>query len=131
MAAIYNTKINFNFGEMNNQLTGSKGETLAAEFLRQKGFILLEKNWRYKFVEIDIIASCKNVLHFIEVKTRTGTTFGHPEESVSKKKMEQLRKGAEQYQYLHPQWKQVCFDVLAITICQHKTEYWFNEDVYF
>ncbi len=116
---------------MSNRITGNSGEGLAVDFLQQKGFVILERNWRHKFVEIDIIASQNGVLHFIEVKTRTSTTFGYPEESVSKKKMEQMKKGAEEYQYRNPQWKLVCFDVLAINMYNDKIDYWFNEDVYF
>ena len=116
---------------MNNLSTGKNGEDLAVKYLMGKGFNIHERNWRWRHVEIDIIASKNNVLHIVEVKTRTGYTFGYPEESVTKDKMKQLKKGAEEYQYLHSQWKHICFDVLAITIKKDKTEYWMNEDVYF
>ena len=116
---------------MNNRITGNKGEEMAVAFLAKKGFTVLERNWRYQYVEIDIIASRDEVLHLIEVKTRTGTAFGLPEEGVTKKKMQQMKKGAEQYQWLHPEWKEVCFNVLAISIGRKGIEYWFNEDVYF
>lgn len=116
---------------MNNLLTGRNGEDLAVAYLLQHDFTILERNWRYARVEIDIIASKNNVLHFIEVKTRTSTRFGLPEESVSVKKMEQLKKGAEEYQYRNSQWKDIQFDVLAINISKSDTQYWLNEDVYF
>ena len=116
---------------MNNLLTGRNGEDLAVAYLQQHDFTILERNWRYARVEIDIIASKNNVLHFIEVKTRTSTRFGLPEESVSVKKMEQLKKGAEEYQYRNSQWKDIQFDVLAINISKSDTQYWLNEDVYF
>lgn len=116
---------------MNNLLTGRNGEDLAVAYLQQHDFTILERNWRYARVEIDIIASKNNVLHFVEVKTRTSTRFGLPEESVSVKKMEQLKKGAEEYQYRNSQWKEIQFDVLAINIGKNGKEYWLNEDVYF
>jgi len=117
---------------MNNQNTGKQGEDLAVQYLENSGYKILHRNWRYRFVEIDIIASLENIVHFIEVKTRTGSAFGQPEEAVTKKKMEQLKLGAEEFQYQNPQWKYVQFDVLAIRIFpNNQVEYWFNKDVYF
>lgn len=117
---------------MDNKATGRQGEDLAVNYLGKKGFMILHRNWRYKYVEIDIIAYKEKILHFIEVKTRTGAAFGLPEEAVSKKKMEQMKLGAEEYQYRHPEWKYVQFDVLGIRIFKDgNIEYWLNEDVYF
>lgn len=48
--------------------TGKTGEKLAADWLEKKGFTILEKNWRHKRLEVDIIAEKDNLLHFIEVK---------------------------------------------------------------
>lgn len=116
---------------MNNLLTGKKGEDLAVAYLQQKGFIILERNWRFSHAEIDIIAAKNAVLHFVEVKTRKSLKYGAPEESVSVKKMNQLKKGAEEYQFRNNEWKEVQFDVLAITLSNNRIEYWLNEDVYF
>jgi putative endonuclease len=110
--------------------TGSTGEKLAAQWLRQKGFNIKEINWRYKHLEVDIIAYKGDTLHFIEVKTRTTTEFGNPEESITKLKMKNLRDAAEQYQFLNPGWKWIQFDVLAILFKSGKVDYWFNQDVY-
>ena len=117
---------------MSNQNIGKQGENLAVKYLENLGYKILHRNWRYRFVEIDIIASLGNIVHFIEVKTRTGSAFGQPEEAVTKKKMEQMQLGAEEFQYQHPEWKYVQFDVLAIRIFpNNRVEYWFNKDVYF
>lgn len=117
---------------MTNLSIGKNGEDLAVQYLEQNGFSIIVRNWRFRHVEIDIIASKENVLHFVEVKTRTGTAFGRPEEAVTKKKMEQLKIGAEEYQYRNPQWKYVQFDVLGIRLFSDgNVEYWFNQDVYF
>jgi putative endonuclease len=110
--------------------TGSTGEKLAANWLREKQFIIKEINWRYKHLEVDIIAHKGDTLHFIEVKTRTTTEFGNPEESITKLKMKNLRDAAEQYQFLNPGWKWIQFDVLAILFKSGKVDYWFNQDVY-
>jgi putative endonuclease len=116
----------------NNRATGNKGEEMAAQYLVQQGYTIVERNWRYKYWEVDIIANKDKRLHFIEIKTRTSDKFGNPEESISKKKMINLRNAAEEYQYMHPEWNYVQFDVLAITMYYNKpVEYFFIEDVYF
>jgi putative endonuclease len=115
-----------------NKLTGNKGEEMAAVYLKANGYEILESNWRYGHWEVDIIAAKGKMLYFFEIKTRTSDRFGHPEESISKKKMQNLRNAAEQYQELYPQWKYLQFNVLAITIKFGKpAEYFMLEDVYF
>ena len=104
---------------------------LAQEWLRQNGFVLLHHNWRHSRYEIDIVASRDSLLHFIEVKTRRSTRFGEPEESVHRHKLRYLLKAGAAYQYEHPQWKRVQYDVLSITLVKdEKPEYFFIEDVY-
>ncbi len=105
---------------------------MAAAWLQQSGYTIKETNWRYSHWEVDIIASKENRLHFIEIKTRTSDKFGKPEESIGKKKMQNLRNAAEQYLYLYPHWKYVQFDMLAISMYYEKpVEYFLIEDVYF
>jgi len=111
---------------------GSKGEQMACDYLRQKGFRILEKNWRFRHSEVDIIAVKNNRLHFLEVKTRTSDKYGKPEESISAQKMHALKVAAEEYQLRNPQWKYLQFDVLAISIFNDQTiEFFYIEDVYF
>jgi putative endonuclease len=115
-----------------NKTTGNKGEQLAADYLSTKGYTVIERNWRFRYAEVDIIAEKNNRLHFLEIKTRTSDKFGKPEESMSYKKMKMLKIAAEEYQYKYPQWKYLQFDVLAITIMNGMpTEYFLIEDVYF
>lgn len=115
-----------------NRTTGNKGEQLAAEYLISKGYSVLHRNWRYKHLEVDIIASKGNRLHFFEIKTRTSNKFGNPEESIGYEKMNHLKDAAEAFQYQHPQWKYIQFDVLAITILYNQSpDYFLIEDVYF
>lgn len=112
--------------------TGNEGENMAAEWLLQKGYTIIARNWRFKHCEVDIIASKEKKLHFFEIKTRTSALFGHPEESVGKKKMQSLLRAVEEYQYQHPQWKFLQIDVLSITMIKGKpVEYFLIEDVYF
>lgn len=111
--------------------TGNQGEAMAAEYLTGKGFSLLHLNWRHSHWEVDIIASKNNILHFIEVKTRRTKKFGHPEEAVSKKKIQNLINASEEYLHQQPQWKRIQFDILAISILKDEpVEYFLIEDVY-
>ena len=110
--------------------TGFEGEKLAAEWLTQRGYTIRQENWRYRHLEVDIIAEKGDTLHFIEVKTRRSTKFGNPEESINKQKMKNLKDAAEQYQHQNPGWKWIQFDVLAILLKPGGIEYWFNQDVY-
>ncbi|HET7118622.1 MAG TPA: YraN family protein [Hanamia sp.] len=114
-----------------HNLTGILGEQLAAKFLLEKGFIILHQNWRYSHWEVDFIASLKDTLHFIEVKTRRTKKFGNPEDDVTKKKMGNLINASEEYLFLNPEWKKIQFDVLSINIFKNEpAEYFFIEDVY-
>ena len=115
-----------------NKTTGNKGEELAAVYLSDKGYEIIERNWRFRYAEVDIIAAKNSRLHFFEIKTRTSDKYGKPEESMSHKKMKMLKIAAEEYQYKNPQWKYVQFDVLAITIVNGiAVEYFLIDDVYF
>ena len=115
-----------------NQHKGNYGESLAFDFLQQQGFVVLERNWRYKHCEVDIICQKNNILHFVEVKTRTNQKFGNPEESISQKKMNALKKVAEEYLIQHTEFVQIQFDVVAIKLNNHIIEdIFFIEDVFF
>ena len=73
---------------------GKKGEEIALQFLKKKGYRIIEKNYVCKMGEMDIIAKEKDTLAFIEVKTRTSTTFGPPQLAVNFQKQMQLSKVA-------------------------------------
>jgi len=110
--------------------TGKLGEQLAEAFFTANGYAILEKNWRYSRWEVDIIVSKDKVLHFAEVKTRRSKNYGLPEEKVGTKKIQNLLNAAEQYLYLHPQWKRIQFDILSVTILPGEpVEYFLIEDV--
>ncbi len=80
-----------------NRKTGGLGEDLAANYLKNKGYQILERNFGNKFGEIDIIARDKEVLIFAEVKTKIGEIFGTPEEMVGKSKLQKIRNMAVFY----------------------------------
>lgn len=76
---------------MTNKEIGKYGEELAKNFLIKKGYEILEMNYRFsRNAEIDIIASKKNILHFVEVKTRTQNIFGKPLEAITPNKLKQI-----------------------------------------
>lgn len=76
---------------------GQKGEILAVSFLKKNGYRILVTNFRVKQGEVDIIARHHGELVFVEVKTRSGTAFGHPAEAVTKQKQQQLIRAAMVY----------------------------------
>lgn len=111
--------------------TGNLGEEMAAKYLIDKGYTILHRNWRHLHWETDIIAEKNSMLHFIEVKTRRTKKFGHPEEDVSKKKIENLIGAAEEFLLQYPSWKLIQFDILSINIEKNKPpNFFFIEDVY-
>ncbi len=114
---------------LHNEL-GRTGEQLAAEYLSRLGYDILYRNWRHFRYEIDVVATKEQVLHFIEVKTRQTTTFGLPEEDISRKKMHSLIQAAEAFVSKHPNWKRIQFDVLSVSLTDNEPSYYFIEDVY-
>jgi putative endonuclease len=71
---------------------GRFGEDLAARHLRDSGLTVLARNWRCRSVELDIVAREGDTLAFVEVKTRSGTGFGHPAEAVTARKAERIHR---------------------------------------
>ena len=111
--------------------TGKLGEQMASEYLSKNGFVILHKNWRHSHWEVDIIASMKGILHFIEVKTRRTKKFGYPEDDVTKKKVTNLINASEEFLLIYPEWKLIQFDILAINLSGNEpTEFFFIEDVH-
>jgi putative endonuclease len=97
--------------------TGRLGEKQAADFLKKKGYRILETNYRCRYGEIDIVARQSNRLVFVEVRTKTDLTFGTPEESISYAKMQHMERSAEHYLQEHQadnlDWR---IDVIAIEL---------------
>ncbi len=101
--------------EPNNRKTGSKGEDIACEFLKNLGYEIVERNYQYGHGEIDIIAKDTDTLVFVEVKFRKNLEYGPPETAVTKTKQKQIRKVAEAYIYEKEIKNTFCrIDVIAI-----------------
>lgn len=105
-----------------NLHTGQLGEQEALKFLENLGHQILHRNWKYRRKEIDIISCCNQVLHFTEVKTRTGKGFGFPEAAVDAKKIQHIQTVAAAYLEIYPQWKRVSFDILAVQLSNGMAE---------
>ncbi|MDQ6757772.1 MAG: YraN family protein [Bacteroidota bacterium] len=113
-----------------HNITGNLGENMAVKYFADKGYNIIQKNWRHKNWEVDLIASKNNTLHFIEVKTRRTATFGYPEDDVGKRKIKYLMSAAEEFLLIFPEWKLIQFDILSITMEKNKPyEFFFIEDV--
>ena len=76
---------------------GKTGEQLAAEFLKQKGYTILAQGWRISYLELDIVATINNLLVIVEVKTRSNIFHGHPDDTISVKKLRQLYEAADRF----------------------------------
>jgi len=98
------------------QKTGRRGEDIAVEYLIQKGFALVERNFRYRRAEVDLIVQQKNLLVFVEVKTRRDVTFGFPESFVSPEQAELIVTAADHYVREHNWEGLIRFDIIAITL---------------
>src|SRR5882757_780221 len=110
---------------------GMEGEMLAVKWLQEKGYEILHRNWRYSYYEIDIIAKKNKMLHFVEVKARNFSPFGHPEDSVGKKKFKNLQRAADQFLFLNPGHQWIQYDILAITLFKDREpEFFLLEDVF-
>ncbi len=94
-------------------ILGQEGEEVAAQFLINKGYIVLYRRWKFKHKEIDIIAKQNDTMVMVEVKTRT-QNFSAPEEAVDLKKQQFLIEAAEHFIELHPETMEVRFDVISI-----------------
>lgn len=93
---------------------GKWGEELAAELLRRKGYLILERDWRSGHRDIDIIATDGDIIVFVEVKTRRNNVFGEPEDAVDYMKLRNLRAAVNHYvKYKHIN-HEIRFDIISI-----------------
>lgn len=77
--------------------TGKLGEEKAREYLEKQGYKIIDKNWKTKRAEIDLVAQKKNVLVIVEVRSTVGEQYGTPEETLDPQKQWKLRSNAKTY----------------------------------
>jgi putative endonuclease len=98
----------------NNTQKGTQGEEIAVAYLLKNGYHILERNWRHKHLEIDIIANINATLVVVEVKLRANAYYGNPEEFVTKSKQKKIIKAADFYiKENNINWE-TRFDVISI-----------------
>ena len=103
------------------KLLGKEGEDRAARFLMKQGYRIIERNYRTRSGEIDLIALHEGAVVFIEVKTRTSNAFGAPELAVNPRKQQRMVKAALGYIKYNKLHQVPCrFDVVAITATAEK-----------
>src|SRR5258705_12410544 len=87
---------------------------LAADFLKEKGFEIIARNYRHKRSEIDLIVKKNNWLIFVEVKMRSSDAYGYPEDFVDYKKAKNIIDGAEEYTYQQNWQRNLRYDIISI-----------------
>lgn len=102
---------------------GDRGEDLAAAYFESRGYVILDRNYRYQRAEVDLVCwepaqqGSGGEIVFAEVKTRSGVGFGRPEESVSHEKQRRIVRAAQAYLHERRLEKAACrFDVLSIRL---------------
>ena len=101
--------------DLPRSVIAGKGEELARKLLKKKGYQILETGWRWHRNEVDIIARKDNLITFVEVKTRSNTQYGLPQEHVKYKQQQRLITSARAYISKHQlQDYLIRFDIVAI-----------------
>lgn len=97
---------------------GVRGEDEAARFLKKQGYRILERNFRSRLGEIDIVARDGDTIVFVEVKTRSGDSFGSPKDALSKSKMRRITRGSMDYLRMRRKTAdvQTRFDVVSVEL---------------
>jgi putative endonuclease len=97
-----------------HNILGQKGEAIAHKFLEEAGYEILDENWCHGKAEIDLIAYRDKRIIFVEVKTRTSSGFGQPEDFVNDSKQLLLQKAADEYIYIMNFNGEIRFDIISI-----------------
>lgn len=108
---------------------GNYGEDLAAAYLKRKWYKIIERNYRNKFGEIDIIARKKDTVVFVEVKSRSSDNFGTPAEAVDKRRQGRMCRAAQFYMLGKYEKLQVRFDVIEVYLQNGKINHY--EDAFY
>jgi putative endonuclease len=114
---------------MTSKRIGDRGETLAADFLAEQGYRIMDTNYRYERAEVDLVCyepdedvARGGEIVFVEVKTRSGLGFGAPEDAVTDEKQQHIVRAAQAYLYERQlEGAPVRFDVVSVVLNQDDT----------
>src|SRR6202000_2764015 len=94
---------------------GRRGEDLAADYLTERGLVVLSRNWRCRDGELDVVATDGSTLVVCEVKTRSTAEFGDPAEFVTAAKMRKLRRATQAWlRRYRVGWCEIRFDIVTV-----------------
>jgi len=110
---------------------GRNGEDKAVEYLKNKGFRIIERNWFYRQKEIDIIAMDKDTLVFVEVKTRSYDIFGSPIDAINREKQKYIIEAANAYIEKNNIENEVRFDIVTVMLKKTGTEIEYIADAFY
>ncbi|MCC3381370.1 YraN family protein [Paenibacillus farraposensis] len=104
-------------GRDQRKAKGTMGEQAAALYLEERGYHILARNWRCRSGELDLVAKQKGTFVFIEVRSRSGSKYGTPAESVTARKITQVRQTAAVYLHMNGIGDApIRFDMLAVQL---------------
>ncbi|MFB9053179.1 YraN family protein [Formosa undariae] len=110
---------------------GKLGEEEAVHFLLKNGYQIIERNYRYQRAEVDILAKKGDVLAVVEVKTRSSTDFGNPQDFVKPKQIQRLVTAVDAYVTSNNLDVEVRFDIIAIVSSKKGLELEHLEDAFY
>lgn len=99
-----------------HNILGRQGEDMAVAFLKEKGWQILDRNWKLGDLEMDIVAKQANELVFVEVKTRASLNWGNPEDAVDELRKRRMTAAANAYIKYHRLDNPFRFDIIAIVL---------------
>ena len=103
-----------------HNILGHQGEELAVTFLEEKGYTILDRNWKLGDLETDIVAKQDDEIVFVEVKTRASLSWGAPEEAVDELRKRRMTAAANAYLKFHRLDNPFRFDIIAIVLNQRE-----------
>ena len=110
---------------------GKIGEDAAVEFLKKNGHEILARNYRFGRAEVDIVSKHGKFIVFTEVKTRSTSAFGNPEEFVDKKKRLQMKRAAGEFMHQQKLDAEIRFDIISVSNEKEELKVFHISDAFF
>ena len=99
-----------------HNILGKEGEAMAAKYLEDKGYAILDRDWHCGHKDLDLVATKDNTVIFVEVKTRTGSAWGDPQDFVTDRKIRRIINSADAYIRYNRIDMDVRFDIVSIVV---------------